>query len=79
MAAQEEAIVTGVLTYLGTRREHLLYQAFSDAGFPIGSGCMESANKLVVEARLKGAGMHWARGNVNPLLAPPPPPRQDDR
>ena len=30
------------------------YQA---AGWPIGSGSVESANKLVVEARLKGAGM----------------------
>jgi hypothetical protein len=30
---------------------------------------VESANKLVVEDRLKGAGMHWADANVNPLLA----------
>jgi len=30
---------------------------------------VESANKLVVEARLKGAGMHWERRNVNPMLA----------
>jgi len=30
---------------------------------------VESANKLVVEARLKGAGMHWERRHVNPLLA----------
>ena len=29
---------------------------------------MESANKVVVEARLKGAGMRWARQNVNPML-----------
>ena len=35
----------------------------------MGSGCVESANKGVVEAQLKGAGMHWARGNLNPLLA----------
>lgn len=63
------ATVTGVLTYLTTRRDHLRYQAFTAAGFPIGSGCVESANKLVVEARLKGAGMHWSRANVNPLLA----------
>ena len=38
-------------------------------GWPIGSGGVESANKLVVEDRLKGAGMHWASQNVNPLLA----------
>jgi hypothetical protein len=30
---------------------------------------VESANKLVVEDRLKGAGMHWTDGNVNPMLA----------
>ena len=30
---------------------------------------VESANKLVVEARLKGAGMHGARANVNPMVA----------
>ena len=32
------------------------------------SGMVESGNKLVVEARLKGAGMHWARPNVNGML-----------
>jgi hypothetical protein len=30
---------------------------------------MESANKLVVEARLKGARMHWQSRHVNSLLA----------
>ena len=39
--------------------------------YPLSSGHFhaESANKLVVEARLKGAGMHWSRAIVNPLLA----------
>ena len=30
---------------------------------------VESGNKLVVHARLKGAGMHWAEEHVNPILA----------
>jgi hypothetical protein len=30
---------------------------------------VESGNKLVVEARLKGSGMHWAEGHVNSMLA----------
>jgi hypothetical protein len=55
--------------YLGSRRAQLAYAMFRAQGYPIGSGCVESANKLVVEARLKGSGMHWARGNVNPLVA----------
>jgi hypothetical protein len=28
-----------------------------------------AGNKLVVEARLKGSGMHWARDQVDPLVA----------
>lgn len=48
------------LGYLGKRREQTRYAAFQAAGSPIGSGAVESANKLVTEARLKGAGMRWA-------------------
>lgn len=47
----------------------LQYPIFQRHGWPIGSGMVESANKLVVEARLKGSGMHWERKNVNPMLA----------
>jgi hypothetical protein len=57
------------LGYLEKRAAHLTYAEFLAHGYPIGSGCVESANKLVVEARLKGSGMHWARPNVNPMLA----------
>jgi len=55
--------------YLEKRVEMLRYAAFRDGGYPIGSGIVESANKLVVEARLKGAGKHWAKTNVNPMLS----------
>ncbi len=55
--------------YLARRRDQIRYAAFRAAGYPVGSGCVESANKLLVEARLKGAGMHWRRGHVNALLA----------
>jgi len=55
--------------YLEKRQEHMRYPAYQAQGLPIGSGAMESGNKVVVEARLKGAGMHWAPKNVNPMLA----------
>lgn len=61
--------LTTALAYLDTRVEQMDYPHFVAAGWPIGSGMVESANKLVVEDRLKGAGMHWADQNVNPLLA----------
>jgi hypothetical protein len=55
--------------YLEKRRAHIDYARFQALGYPIGSGSVESANKLVVEARLKGAGMHWAVPHVDPMLA----------
>jgi len=57
------------LGYLEKRREQIRYAEFLAQGYPIGSGSVESANKLVVEARLKGSGMRWARKNVDPMLA----------
>ncbi len=55
--------------YLSRRVEQIRYAAFCEQGYPIGSGIVESAGKLVVEARLKGSGMHWAPSNINPLVA----------
>ena len=63
------AVVDTSLAYLEKREAQLAYATFVAQGYPIGSGIVESANKLVVEARLKGAGMHWAREHVNPMLA----------
>jgi hypothetical protein len=56
------------LSYLQKREAHMQYPTYREAGWPIGSGSVESANKLVVEARLKGAGMRWERQNVNSML-----------
>jgi hypothetical protein len=55
--------------YLVKREAQLQYPDFIQQGWPIGSGMVESANKSVVEARLKGAGMHWQRTHVDPMLA----------
>jgi hypothetical protein len=57
------------LGYLRKREALMQYPQFRKRGWPIGSGMVESANKNVVEARLKGTGMHWERKNVNPMLA----------
>jgi hypothetical protein len=67
-AVAAEAQATA-LRYLTDRLDQIQYKTFLAAGYPIGSGAVESANKLVVEARLKGAGMHWAPDHVNPMVA----------
>jgi len=66
--AQVEAVQEN-FAYLEKRQDHMHYPEYQAQGLPIGSGAMESGNKVVVEARLKGAGMHWAPENVNPMLA----------
>jgi hypothetical protein len=61
----------GVREHIGylCKREALMhYPHYRKLGWPIGSGMVESANKVVVEARLKGAGMHWEASHVNPML-----------
>ena len=65
----DEKAVSGNLAYLEKRESQMQYPQFQAQGWPIGSGIVESGNKLVVEVRLKGAGMHWAEANVNPMLA----------
>ena len=63
-----EPLIAENLAYLEKRVAQMQYPHFQAEGWPIGSGMVESANKVVVEARLKGAGMHWSRLSVNPLL-----------
>jgi hypothetical protein len=63
------APIQASLSYLEKRRGMLDYAWYQAQGYPIGSGSVESANKLVVERRLKGTGMHWARAHVNPMVA----------
>jgi hypothetical protein len=63
------SVIQENLAYLEKRQAFMQYPAFQQQGWPIGSGIVESGNKLVVEARLKGAGMHWKRENVDPMLA----------
>ncbi len=57
------------VTYLQKRRELMDYPTYRASGWPIGSGSVESSHKLVVQARLKGPGMHWRPEHINPMLA----------
>jgi len=45
------------LRYLSTRQALMQYPTYQQAGWPIGSGMVECANKLVMQSRLKGPGM----------------------
>jgi hypothetical protein len=68
LAKAAEKMAKG-LKYLKERQSMMAYATFGEQGYPIGSGSVESANKLVVESRMKGAGMRWGEQHVDAMLA----------
>ena len=61
LAAEELRKAIG---YFTTNAERMNYPAFVARQFPIGSGAVESAGKLLVGEREKGAGMRWTRAGA---------------
>jgi hypothetical protein len=55
--------------YLFANRWRMRYGSFRQAGYPIGSGAVESACKVVVQQRMKQAGMRWSRQGAQAMLA----------
>lgn len=63
-----DKVRTGV-GYLFNHRSRLRYQQFREAGYPIGSGTVEAACKVVMQERMKQAGMRWSRDGAQAMLA----------
>jgi hypothetical protein len=55
--------------YIFNHRRRMHYQQFREAGYPIGSGTVESACKLVMQERMKQAGMRWRPEGAQAMLA----------
>ncbi len=55
--------------YLHKRREQMQYDDFRTAGYPIGSGTVESAAGNVVQPRMRRPGRGWLRENAQSMLA----------
>ena len=61
--------VRKAVLYLFHNRWRMRYHLFRKAGYPIGSGTVESACKLVIQQRLKQSGMRWSRKGAQAMLA----------
>lgn len=57
------------IRYLEKRLPMIDYPHFRRQQIPIGSGHVESGHKVVMQQRMKRAGMRWAEENLNPMLA----------
>jgi len=60
---------TNLKTYLSNNRDRIHYSQYRDKGYFIGSGPIESANKLIAQRRLKQAGMRWSVDGAQALLS----------
>jgi Uncharacterised protein family (UPF0236) len=54
--------------YFETNKERMRYSQYRAAGYPIGSGTVESACKRLIGARMKGAGMCWGKRGAQGVL-----------
>jgi len=66
---REAEAIELAIRYLETRLPMIDYPHFRRQQIPIGSGIAESGHKVVMQARMKRAGMRWAEANLNPMLA----------
>jgi hypothetical protein len=65
----EDATIEMAIRYLEKRLPMIDYPHFRRRQIPIGSGIVESGHKVVMQKRMKQAGMRWAEANLNPMLA----------
>ena len=61
--------VRQAVLYLFHQRKRMRYAYFRHLGLPIGSGTVEAACKVVVQARLVQSGMRWSRNGAQAMLA----------
>lgn len=61
--------LNALLTYVRTKQHLMDYPKYRAAGWPIGSGMIESTGKQLVGLRLKGPGMHWTEAGALAVTA----------
>ncbi|HXV97230.1 MAG TPA: ISKra4 family transposase [Anaerolineae bacterium] len=61
--------VRALVNYLFHHRRRMNYVHYRQAGYPVGSGSVEAGCKVVVQERLKQAGMRWSREGAQAMLA----------
>lgn len=63
------AEVWSAVSYIFNNRRRMDYARYRQEGYPVGSGSTESACKVVVQGRMKQAGMRWSREGAQAMLA----------
>lgn len=64
----EATLRINICNYLNSNADRMDYQSYRQRGLLIGSGAIESANRTVVQKRLKRAGQRWSLVGAQQVL-----------
>jgi hypothetical protein len=64
----KRTVVKSAVEYLANNRDHMRYDEYLAAGYPIGSGVAEGACRHLVEDRMEQTGMRWTVEGAQAML-----------
>ena len=65
---ERRKVVRSAVEYLANNREHMRYDEYLAAGYPIGSGVAEGACRHLVKDRMEQTGMRWTVEGAQAML-----------
>jgi hypothetical protein len=68
LRGSQRSTVTAAIGYYQNNRQHMHYDEYLAAGYPIGSGVAEGACRHVVKDRLEQTGMRWTVAGAQAML-----------
>jgi hypothetical protein len=68
LRGRKREVVESAVEYLENNREHMKYDEYLAAGYPIGSGVAEGACRHLVKDRMEQTGMRWTVEGAQAML-----------
>ena len=68
LGSEKRKTVSAAITYFENNQDHMRYDEYLAAGYPIGSGVVEGACRHLVKDRLELTGMRWERKGAQSML-----------
>ena len=68
LTGEKRQRLKATITYYDNNREHMRYDEYLAAGYPIGSGVAEGACRHLVKDRLERTGMRWSLAGAQAML-----------
>lgn len=68
LSGAKRRTLNAVITYYDNNRQHMKYDEYLAAGYPIGSGVAEGASRHLVKDRMERTGMRWTVTGAQAML-----------